>query len=44
MLVIGISARFLNQLIYEDEWEGKIWEYIETDLDWWALRLWISRN
>jgi len=24
--------------------EGKDWEYYETDLDWWELRLWTRIN
>ena len=24
--------------------KGKDWDYYETDLDWWALRLWTRRN
>jgi len=23
---------------------GEDWDYLETDLDWWQLRLWIRRN
>ena len=24
--------------------QGKDWVYYETDLDWWAIRLWTRRN
>lgn len=24
--------------------EDRHWEYYETDPDWWAVRLWISKN
>ncbi len=24
--------------------EGEHWDYYETDLDWWTLRLWTRRN
>jgi len=43
-MIIAISQRFLNQLIYELEWEGIIWEFLETDEQWWGLRLFLRRN
>ena len=43
-MITAISHRFLNQLMYESEGEGVVWELYETDLDWWELRLWLIRN
>jgi len=43
-MIILISRRFLNQLMYEPEWEDKVWEFYEADLEWWELKLWQKRN
>lgn len=44
MLVIRINQALHNKCMVNPIAEGTIWEYYETNLERWQIRLWISRN